>query len=970
MRGPRLRWSRCGVALAILGATCTFVPAAATPTPGVGSVRSTPTEKFRRVEPSRPGDRRPAAAPAGPAGPATATLTTAVADQTAPSAPGVPVASARSLIGLSATWGTAVDPESGISDYAFAIGTNPTGDAGALANVRWWQISTGSSMSVNLALDPATTYYVSVYALNGAGIAGPPATSAPIRPAWTPLGAVGNTLTIRFATTGYDASGAPTTGWTAAQVATMAGFTDRMLPILTDRYGPPATSATITIVRDLRYSRSNVFIPSTDEIRMDDTISPQLLTHELVHAYRNDFLLTSDATWNYEPTLSGFEESFAQSVSYEAMNAYVIAHPTDPLVPANGLWGSSMEWNYDVQNAPELRGTDFWSDGGGTGIYWNRYEVGAAAIRKIGIESPGFPRAFNAEYYRRINAAPATVRPTRALLVDIIATLVPSIEGLPAAEWIDRQHVLWARDVHGEKIFHRVQDYPWTELYAFHSMYFTDTMACGSEWACWDGTAWQYHRLNGAAGSGTLTDGRGRTVWSGALMLSPSTNPSEGTMAFGSATKSLTTAASLSPWPGGSTADYVMGLTPLGLYRFETSFTDPATGVTTTNSIHRVLGTAVAGNFSGVYGGVIGHPDGTITIDHDGYPAEPAIPVRDGAFAAPRTWTGIPNARTGGRDSVPGGVTITFTDATTGEVHRVRRNIDIGSATGSQMFMLDFGPPVPVDLAAPTVGFTEPVASTLSGTVSVAAEATDDIGVARVEFAVDGTSIANDLAAPFATTWDTRPLPAGTHTLTATAHDRAGRSTTDTRLVTVADLAAPTVAITAPAANSTVGGPVTVSAAADDDRAVARVEFSVDGKLTATDSTVPYAFTWNADAVILGAHTLSARAVDTAGRATVAKVTVTVADLTAPTVVLTAPVAGATVIVGSKVTVSAGAADNRRIARVEFWIDGVLKLKDTSAPFAYVWTVPTPRGARHTLLVRAVDPAGLIANVSVVVTAG
>jgi len=216
----------------------------------------------------------------------------------------------------------------------------------------------------------------------------------------------------------------------------------------------------------------------------------------------------------------------------------------------------------------------------------------------------------------------------------------------------------------------------------------------------------------------------------------------------------------------------------------------------------------------------------------------------------------------------------------------------------------------------------------------------------------------------------TRPLTAGSHTLTATAYDRAGQSTTDTRFVTIADLAAPTVAITAPAASSTVGGAVTVAATAADDRAVARVEFSVDGKLTATDSTAPYAFTWNADAVILGAHTLSARAVDTAGRATVAKVTVTVADLTAPTVALTAPAAGATVVVGSKVTVSANAADNRRIARVEFWIDGVLKLKDTSAPFAYVWTVPTPRGARHTLLVRAVDPAGLIANASVVVTAG
>ena len=102
----------------------------------------------------------------------------------------------------------------------------------------------------------------------------------------------------------------------------------------------------------------DITLETLDEIRMDDTFSPQLLTHELLHAYRSDFLLAIDPAWNYDPTLSGFEESFAHGVSYEAMNSYVTTYPTDPVVPASGLWGSSMEWDYDVQNAPELRGTD------------------------------------------------------------------------------------------------------------------------------------------------------------------------------------------------------------------------------------------------------------------------------------------------------------------------------------------------------------------------------------------------------------------------------------------------------------------------------------------------------------------------------------------------------------------------------------------------------------------------------------
>lgn len=969
MFGCRARPSRLGIAaVSIVAVAALGLPAVATADPVIPAPANGSATKFARVEPSRPGDRRPPAPAMGPNGPTLAAATTV--DTTAPTAPGVPAASARSLIGISASWSGAQDAESGIDAYAFAIGTNPTGDATALAGTRWWQIANGTTASVSIALDPTTTYYVSVYAINGAGIAGPTATSAPIRPTWRELGASTNTVTVAFRATGYDSAGAPTAGWSAAQVATMSAFTARMLPIITARYGPPAEAYTVTVVRDLRYARSNVFIPSTDEIRMDDAFSPQLLTHELLHAYRSDFLLSSDALWAYDPTLSGFEESFAQSVSYDAMNAYATAYPTDPVVPANGLWGSSMEWNYDVQNVAELRGTDFWSDGGGTGIYWNRYEVGAAAMRKIEIESPGFAKRFNTEYYRRINAAPMTTRPTRALIVDVIASLVPTIEGVAAAAWIDHQHVFWAQDVLGEKIFHRVQDYPWTQLYAFHSMYFTDTMSCGSEWACWDGTAWQYHRLNGATGTGTVTDGAGATVWTGPLQISPTTNPADGYMAFGSATKGLTTATSLSPWPGGSTADYVMGLTALSLYRFDSSFTDPATGAVTSNRIHRVLGSAVAGGFGGVYGGVIGHPTGTITIDHDAFPAEPPIAVTNGAFAATRAWTGIPNARTGGRDSVPGGVTITFTDATTGAIYRVRRNIDIGGSTGSQMFMLDLGPDDLLDRTAPTIGITSPTSSAVvSGTTTIAATAQDDIGVTRVEFAIDGARIATDTTAPFTAAWDTRPSALGYHTVHATAFDAAGRSTTSLAVVTIADLTAPTVVLAGPVANSTVGGLVNVTADATDDRAVSRVEFSIDAKLVATDTAAPFTYTWNADAVALGAHRITARAVDPAGRATSTSIALTVADLAPPSVTLTAPGPNAFLTVASKVTIGATAADNRKIARVEFWIDGVLKLKDTTAPFAYVWTVPTPKGVKHTLLARAVDTANRTADASVTVTA-
>ena len=78
-----------------------------------------------------------------------------------------------------------------------------------------------------------------------------------------------------------------------------------MYPLLAQIYGPPADSYTVTVVRDLRYHSSNIFLPASDEIRMDDGFFPQLFTHELLHAFRNDHLLSSDQNWNFDADALG-----------------------------------------------------------------------------------------------------------------------------------------------------------------------------------------------------------------------------------------------------------------------------------------------------------------------------------------------------------------------------------------------------------------------------------------------------------------------------------------------------------------------------------------------------------------------------------------------------------------------------------------------------------------------------------------
>ena len=93
------------------------------------------------------------------------------------------------------------------------------------------------------------------------------------------------------------------------------------------------------------------------------------------------------------------------------------------------------------------------------------------------------------------------------------------------------------------------------------------------------------------------------------------------------------------------------------------------------------------------------------------------------------------------------------------------------------------------DTIAPSVSFTSPASSaTVSGTVTVAANASDNVGVVAVQFRLDGGSLgAEDLSAPYSISWTTGATSNGAHVLTAVARDAAGRTATATRSVTVSN---------------------------------------------------------------------------------------------------------------------------------------------------------------------------------------
>ncbi len=102
------------------------------------------------------------------------------------------------------------------------------------------------------------------------------------------------------------------------------------------------------------------------------------------------------------------------------------------------------------------------------------------------------------------------------------------------------------------------------------------------------------------------------------------------------------------------------------------------------------------------------------------------------------------------------------------------------------------------------------------------------------------------------------------------------------------DTTAPTVALTAPAANAVLSNTVSLTATATDNvggSGVANVTFLVDGSAVGSDSATPYAFSLNTATLANGAHTVQARATDVAGnQATTATVAVTVQNTVTATV--------------------------------------------------------------------------------------
>jgi hypothetical protein len=116
---------------------------------------------------------------------------------------------------------------------------------------------------------------------------------------------------------------------------------------------------------------------------------------------------------------------------------------------------------------------------------------------------------------------------------------------------------------------------------------------------------------------------------------------------------------------------------------------------------------------------------------------------------------------------------------------------------------------VPADIAAPAVAITSPAAGDVTGAVTLAVDASDNVGVTSVQFKLDGADLGGELvSAPFSANWNSSSVTNGLHILTAVARDAAGNFTVSLPVVITVDNTA-----TGPQLSSVMTWPVTENSA-------------------------------------------------------------------------------------------------------------------------------------------------------------
>ena len=196
------------------------------------------------------------------------------------------------------------------------------------------------------------------------------------------------------------------------------------------------------------------------------------------------------------------------------------------------------------------------------------------------------------------------------------------------------------------------------------------------------------------------------------------------------------------------------------------------------------------------------------------------------------------------------------------------------------------GTPTGPDTTAPVVSLTAPTTSPVLGTVTVSANASDNVGVAGVQFLLDNAPLgAEDATSPYSISWNTATAADGVHTVAARARDAAGNTATTAPFSVTVDNHSPTgsVVINGGAAATNSRNVTLTLAATDALTGVTQMRFSNTGTSFSAAEAFAATKAWTLTTGA-GTKTVYVQYKDAAGNWSAAVTDTIVLDTTAPTV--------------------------------------------------------------------------------------
>lgn len=268
-------------------------------------------------------------------------------------------------------------------------------------------------------------------------------------------GRAGNDLVFNFPATAAPNDG----GWTTAQAQELAGFRDKIYPVLKTIYGDPSWSGTVTVIdadnqasiqSDPNALSGGVYDVANAKIFFAQYNSTQSKVLNLIQMMAIAFHGADSIS--YDAWERGMARAATMEVARNLQSQLGVA-PDDP------LWHALDR--YDLLNQAPLGNDRFFPASKVNGeantatfpiMLIPRLMMSGSAWLKAQAEMPGFLAAFNAAYYAAA-ASDSTTRNNVPALVNIAAGVLPTVEGAPFKQWYQEQYVLDTAVTPGVKLY-------------------------------------------------------------------------------------------------------------------------------------------------------------------------------------------------------------------------------------------------------------------------------------------------------------------------------------------------------------------------------------------------------------------------------------------------------------------------------------------------------------------------------------